>query len=291
MARKKGGLGKGLDALFEDNATEDNSGSIVIKISEIEPNRNQPRKIFDQTALSELAESISQHGILSPLLVRPMPTGEYQLVAGERRWRAARMAGISEVPVLIRELSDVEVTEIALIENLQRENLNPVEEALGYQQLIDEYGLTQDEVSKRVNKSRSAVTNMLRLLRLPEPVLKDLENGKLSTGHAKVLLSLENPEEMQEFAATTVKGSISVRDLEKLIKKTKEAEKPEKIEKEEVPNVLKGNSYYKEMELALTEVLGRKVTIQEKNEKGTISVQFFSKEDLTDIATRLSGEK
>lgn len=291
MARKKGGLGKGLDALFEDNATEDNSGSIVIKISEIEPNRNQPRKIFDQTALSELAESISQHGILSPLLVRPMPTGEYQLVAGERRWRAARMAGISEVPVLIRELSDVEVTEIALIENLQRENLNPVEEALGYQQLIDEYGLTQDEVSKRVNKSRSAVTNMLRLLRLPEPVLKDLENGKLSTGHAKVLLSLENPEEMQEFAATTVKGSISVRDLEKLIKKTKEAEKPEKIEKEEVPDVLKGNSYYKEMELALTEVLGRKVTIQEKNEKGTISVQFFSKEDLTDIATRLSGEE
>lgn len=291
MARKKGGLGKGLDALFEDNATEDNSGSIVIKISEIEPNRNQPRKIFDQTALSELAESISQHGILSPLLVRPMPTGEYQLVAGERRWRAARMAGISEVPVLIRELSDVEVTEIALIENLQRENLNPVEEALGYQQLIDEYGLTQDEVSKRVNKSRSAVTNMLRLLRLPKPVLKDLENGKLSTGHAKVLLSLENPEEMQEFAATTVKGSISVRDLEKLIKKTKEAEKPEKIEKEEVPDVLKGNSYYKEMELALTEVLGRKVTIQEKNEKGTISVQFFSKEDLTDIATRLSGEE
>lgn len=286
MARKKGGLGKGLDALFEDNTTEDNSGSVVIKISEIEPNKNQPRKIFDQTALSELAESVSQHGILSPLLVRPLPTGGYQLVAGERRWRAARMAGISEVPVLIRELSDIEVTEIALIENLQRENLNPVEEALGYQRLIDEFELTQDEVAKRVNKSRSAVTNMLRLLKLPKSVLENVEAGKLSTGHAKVLLGLETEEEMEEFAANTVKGSISVRDLEKLIKKSKEPEKEGKIKK--AASTVMADSFYKEMELALMETLGRKISIQEKNEKGTISIQFFSKEDLSEIANKLN---
>ena len=187
MAAKKGGLGKGLDAIFMENATEDSNHIITLKISEIEPNRTQPRKDFSEEAMAELADSISRHGVLQPLLVRPLAGGGYQIVAGERRWRACRMAGVSEVPVVIRDLSDSEVMQLALIENLQREDLSPVEEAMGYQTLIEQYQFTQDEVSKTVGKSRPAMTNALRLLSLPEDLLQLVSEGKLSAGHARTL--------------------------------------------------------------------------------------------------------
>ena len=189
---KKGGLGKGLDAIFYDNARGDEGGAVELSINELEPNRNQPRKSFNDEAMSELADSIAQHGVLQPLLVRPLLSGGYQIVAGERRWRASRMAGLTTVPALIRELTDSEVMQIALIENLQREDLKPLEEAQGYQALIDEHGFTQDEISKTVGKSRPAVTNALRLLNLPEDIRSMLERGELTAGHARTLLSFKD---------------------------------------------------------------------------------------------------
>lgn len=201
MAKKKGGLGKGLNAIFMENESEDSNSTVTLKISEIEPNRAQPRREFDEKALAELADSISQHGVLQPLLVRPLLDGGYQIVAGERRWRASRMAGLTEVPVVIRELSDGETMELALIENLQREDLTPVEEALGYQQLMDKYSLTQDEVSRAVGKSRPAVANALRLLNLPEEVLSLVGNGRISAGHARTLLSFKDPDELDKARA------------------------------------------------------------------------------------------
>ena len=187
---KKGGLGKGLDALFVENDTGDTS-SVTLRISEIEPNREQPRKYFDEEALTELADSIRQHGVIQPLLVRPMENGTYQLVAGERRWRASRMAGLTEVPVVIKDLSEIEAMELALIENLQRQDLNPIEEAVGFQQLMERYSMTQEQVASRVGKSRPAVANALRLLNLPEQVVAMVQSGEVSPGHARALLKLE----------------------------------------------------------------------------------------------------
>lgn len=217
---KKGGLGRGLDALFADNSVEENSSASAVKLSlnEIEPNKDQPRKTFDEKALSELADSIAQHGVIQPLLVRPMPDGSYQLVAGERRWRAARRAGLSEVPVVIREMSDSEMMELALIENLQREDLNPIEEAEGLQQLIHTYGLTQETAAARVGRSRPAIANALRLLSLPTPILELTRDGKISAGHARALLSLNDEEKMVEIADQILKKEISVREVERLAK-------------------------------------------------------------------------
>ena len=196
MAARKGGLGKGLEALFAENAMEDEGRTVTLPIGEIVPNRAQPRKQFDDEALAELAESIASHGVLQPLLVRPLTDGSYQLVAGERRWRASRMAGLAEVPVVVREMSDREAAELALIENLQREDLNPMEEAQGYQTLMEAYGLTQEEAARVVNKSRPAVANSLRLLHLPEPVKELVGKGRLAAGHARALLAF--PEELRE---------------------------------------------------------------------------------------------
>ncbi|MEE0769919.1 MAG: ParB/RepB/Spo0J family partition protein, partial [Acutalibacteraceae bacterium] len=191
--KKKSGLGKGLDAIFAENDTEANSSStVMLRLDEIEPNREQPRKEFNEESLTELADSIVQHGVIQPLLVRPLMGGGYQIVAGERRWRASRRAGLSEVPAVIKELTDNEVMEIALIENLQREDLTPWEETLGYQTLIDTYGFTQEEVAKSMGKSRPAITNSLRLLQLPGSVVDFLKNGDISAGHARALLSLKN---------------------------------------------------------------------------------------------------
>jgi len=225
MAIKKSGLGKGLDLIFAENDTEDPNSVVVLKISEIEPNRDQPRKEFDEEAMAELADSIAQHGILQPLLVRPIFGGGYQIVAGERRWRAARMAGVSEAPVVVRELTDGQVMELALIENLQREDLTPLEEALGYQTLIETYGMTQDEVSKTVGKSRPSVTNALRLLHLPEEVRELLEEKKISAGHARALLSLPDEGLMMELAHLAADQEISVRELERLVKKIHQEQK------------------------------------------------------------------
>lgn len=282
MSAKKGGLGKGLDAIFIENDTE-NKTSVMLKISEIEPNREQPRNDFDEKALAELADSISQHGVLQPLLVRPISADCYQIVAGERRWRASRMAGLSEVPAIIKELSDSEVMEIALIENLQRENLSPVEEALGYKSLIENYNLTQDEVAKTVGKSRSAITNAIRLLSLPQSVIDLLSEGVLTAGHARALLTLKNCEDIEKVANKVVENFLSVREVEKLCKDILENGDSEK---KKVKIVRKRNPFFDEVEISLKEILGRRVKVKDKprKNKGVLEIEFYDSDDLANIA-------
>ncbi len=279
---KKSGLGRGLEALFTDNVTE--SGITSLRLSEIEPNKGQPRKEFDEEALTELADSIAQHGIIQPLLVRPILDGGYQLVAGERRWRAARRAGLTEVPVVIRDMTDQEMMELALIENLQREDLNPLEEAEGYKQLMDSYGLTQDEVSRVVGKGRTTVTNSLRLLHLPEPCLNLLRDGKLSAGHGRTLLAFKEPEEMVKAANTVVDQDLSVRALERMTQRTGRP-KTEYIK----PKKARRDKFFDEVELALQQELGRKVKVLGVSKRGTLEIEFYSHQDLADIANRLAA--
>lgn len=285
MATKKGGLGKGLEALFAENAVEEQGKTVSLRITEIEPNRSQPRKQFDEEALAELADSIAQHGVLQPLLVRPLSDGHYQLVAGERRWRASRMAGLTEVPVVVRELNDQEAAELALIENLQREDLNPMEEALGFQTLMESYGLTQEETARAVNKSRPAVANSLRLLRLPRAVADLVAEGKLSAGHARAVLAFEGTEAQVAAAQAAVQGGLSVRELEKRAK----AAKPAKARAATTP--FARDSFYEEVELALTEHLGRRVRVKEGKKGGTLEVEFYSPDDLRMLANDLAPEK
>ena len=218
MAKKQSGLGKGLGALMLENSVDDMISPNTVSIDEIVPNKEQPRKTFDEGSLAELSESIKQHGVLQPLLVRPLPEGGYQLVAGERRWRACRMAGLREVPVVIKELTDTETMEIAIIENLQREDLNPIEEAEGLQALIDKCGFTQEEVATSVGKSRPAIANSLRLLRLPPEVREMTKNGEISAGHARALLAFDNEAMIYEVANNIVSKKLTVRDVERLSK-------------------------------------------------------------------------
>lgn len=281
--KKRGGLGKGLDAIFAENDTENQNASIALPLREIEPNRAQPRKQFDDSALAELADSIAQHGVLQPLLVRPLMSGGYQIVAGERRWRAARMAGLAEVPAVVRELSDQEVMQLALIENLQREDLTAMEEAEGYQALMDSYGLTQEEIARIVGKSRPAVGNALRLLNLPPAVRDLLEQGALSAGHARTLLSLPNPEQMEQMAELVAKHGISVRELEKMVKKLLSSEEASVKE----PVKVTKNRYFEEAELALHSYLGRKVKVEGSKKKGTLQIEFYGEEDLANLISSL----
>ncbi len=280
MAGKIGGLGKGLDALFAENAVEEQGKTVTLRITDIEPNRAQPRKQFDEAALGDLAASISQHGVLQPLLVRPLPNGRYSLVAGERRWRASRMAGLTEVPVVIREMTDQAAAELALIENLQREDLNPMEEAIGYRTLMDSYGMTQEEAAQAVNKSRPAVANALRLLNLPDELAAMVHNGTLSAGHARTLLSFESKEEQLAAARMAVEQDLSVRALEKMAK----AARTKPVSERKTPP---RDSFYSEAELLLSEKLGRRVRVLAKGEGGTLQLEFYGKDDLTDIANRL----
>lgn len=282
MAKKLGGLGKGLNAIFTENNSEQDSGQVMLNISEIEPNRDQPRKEFDEQSLSELAESISRHGLLQPLLVRPLTLGGYEIVAGERRYRACRMAGLTEIPVIIRELGEAEVMELALIENLQREDLTPLEEAQGYSVLINEHGFTQDEVAQSVGKSRPAVANSLRLLKLPDSVAEFLKDGSISAGHARALLSLDDEEQMLEICELIKKKNLSVREVEKLCKQAQKVPK-EKPETEKKP------SYYTMVELALGESLGRKISITKSKGKqgGVLQIEFYSDEELTELSNKL----
>ena len=287
---KKKGLGKGLDAIFAENNAESAEGAVSIRISEIEPNREQPRKEFDSEALSELADSISQHGVLQPLLLRPMLSGGYRIVAGERRWRAARMAGLSEVPAVIREMTDAEEMLFALIENLQREDLNAIEEASGYKLLMERYNMTQEQVAKRVGKSRPAIANALRLLNLPEPVLEMVEEGEVSPGHARALLSFDDPQRMMDVAQKVRTGKYSVRDIERM---SKEQEEKEKKSAEEKPQLWGAQaSIFTELELALTSELGRKVKVvcSGKDAGGSLQLQFFDEEDLRQLAQKLTKE-
>lgn len=281
MSKKFGGLGKGLDTIFAENETEDSNSSVMLKISEIEPNRSQPRRDFDENSLSDLAQSISQHGLLQPLLVRPLPIGGYQIVAGERRYRACRMAGLTEVPVTIRELSDTETMELALIENLQREDLSPIEEALGYKALIDEHGFSQEEVATSVGKSRPAIANSLRILKLPDSVLEYVKQDKISAGHARALLMLDNEKDMLELAELIYKKDLSVRQAEKLAKKKPEVE--EDTQQERKP------SFYSMVELALNESLGRKIKVNKNKGKqgGVLQIEFYSDEELTELSNKL----
>ena len=272
---KKRGLGKGLDAIFAENAADSTEGSVSVKISEIEPNRDQPRKEFDSEALSELADSISQHGVLQPLLLRPLLTGGYRIVAGERRWRAARMAGLNEVPAVVREMTDAEEMLFALIENLQREDLTPLEEARGYRTLIETQDFTQEEVSQAVGKSRPAVTNALRLLNLPEDIQQMLEKGEITAGHARTLLSFKREEDMR-LAAQKAKEGASVRELENLAKRLNQ-------QKEETPPAKPKNRYFEEAQLAVGEYLNRKVKVAGTKKKGTLQIEFYGEEDLQNL--------
>ena len=274
MAKKKG-LGKGLEALLIDNSTEElgSSSAVKLKLSEIEPNKNQPRKNVDEEALAELSHSIELHGVIQPLLVRPMPDGSYQLVAGERRWRASRMAGLTEVPVVIKELTDAQVAELALVENLQREDLDPIEEALGYKELSEKYDYTQEEISNLVGASRPAIANALRLLTLPEEIIKLVSSKELSAGHARALLTLEDDKAKIELAKLVIKEDISVRETERLARKQIKTEPTGKKTK-------KRNPYYDEVELALSDVLQRKVRVTKSTKKGAIEIEFFDDEDL-----------
>ena len=263
---------------------EDANATVTLKISEIEPNRSQPRKEFKDEALAELADSIVQHGVLQPLLVRPLLGGGYQIVAGERRWRAARMAGVSEVPVVIRDMSDHEVMELALIENLQREDLTPLEEAQGYQSLIDQYGMTQEEIARTVGKSRPAVANALRLLHLPEDLQELVAAGKLSAGHARTLLGFQEVDDMRRAAQLVVEQGISVRELEKLVNKAngKEEKKP--------PRKSGRIHYFDEVELALNEHLGRKVRVSGTKKRGTLQIEFYGEDDLAGLMRLFDSE-
>lgn len=283
MAKKQSGLGKGLGALMLENSVDDMVSNSTLSINEIIPNKDQPRKTFDQGALEELADSIRVHGVLQPLLVRPMPTGGYQLVAGERRWRASRLAELKEVPVIIKELSDTEAMEIAIIENLQREDLNPIEEAEGLQALIDKCGFTQEEVATSVGKSRPAITNALRLLRLPENVREMTKNGDISAGHARALLAFDSPALIQEVADQIVSRKLTVRDVEKLAKRPM-------AEKATPRQARRRDSIYDEVELALTEALGRKVKVYNGRSKGTLEIEFYSVDDLKSIANQIGKE-
>lgn len=281
---KHNGLGKGLDALFSDNSVEDLGGTsapVTLRLSDIEPNKEQPRKTFDQKALDELAESIKKNGVLQPLLVRPMRDGSYQLVAGERRWRASRIAGLTEVPVIIKEMTDEQAMEIALIENLQREDLNPIEEAEGLQMLISRYNLTQEEAAERVGRSRPAVANSLRLLNLPDEVREMTKAGDISAGHARALLGFTDKEEMKKTAEEIKDHDLSVREIEKRIRDS------QKQKQKKAPRKKPVDVFYSEAELALSEALGRKVKVVKSRKGGHLEIEFFDKEDLKKLSQQL----
>ena len=274
MASNKG-LGKGLGALLGDFVEEpvEQSAYRELPIYKIEPNPDQPRREFDEVELQALADSISVHGVIQPLTVREMPNGYYQIIAGERRWRAARLAGLSDVPVVVMEADDRKTMELALIENLQRQDLNVVEEALGYQTLIDSYGLTQEEAAQRVGKSRPAVANTLRLLTLPGAVLEKLKDGQLSAGHARAILSLKNEKKQLEAAQKIIALALSVRQAETLCKNMSK-EKPAKQE------LIFAVDYVAECEKSLSKHLGRGVKIVNGKRKGRFELEFYGEEDL-----------
>lgn len=276
------GLGRGLNSLLGDpGLSEQTSGSVTLPISQVEPGLNQPRKRFDPESLEDLAQSIRQHGIIQPLTVRRLSSGYYQIIAGERRWRAAKQAGLVEVPAIIIEADDRKVMELGLIENLQREDLNPAEEARGYQILMEEYGLTQEQVAERMGKSRPAITNTLRLLSLAEEVLTMLEEGVLSAGHARALLPLPTPKLQLEAAKKVVSEGLSVRQTESLVK----ALQKEKKEKPKLTDEIA--LYLGEAEKNLSGHLGRKVKINHKGKKGRIELEYYNVQDLEALLAAL----
>ena len=282
MAKGRGGLGRGLESLFEDAAPSFESDTRIetLPLREIEPDPGQPRKTFDDETLAELSASIAEHGLLQPIAVRPRASGGYLIVAGERRWRASRMAGLTEVPVIVKDVTDEQAAALALIENLQREDLDPIEVAEGCRQLIDKYGLTQESAAKKLGKSRSAVTNSLRLLALPEDVRRMVSGGKLSFGHAKVLLGLPNEDLMRQAAAEVAAQNLNVRQTEALCKKLA---KPPKEPVEPAPR----GTLPVEVEESLKQALGSEVNVAYHDGKGKLTVHFYSDEQLKAFANLL----
>lgn len=287
---KKAGLGMGLDALFGDN-TGESTGVQTLRASDIEPNRKQPRQSFDDAAIAELADSIRQHGLIQPIVVRSTGTN-YQIVAGERRWRACRMLGMSEVPVIIKELDDSQTAQVALIENIQREDLNPVEEAMAYRALMEDYNMTQEELSKIVGKSRSSIANAVRLLNLPDEVVEMLKKREITSGQAKALAAAETEEEMIELAKLAAAGKITVRGIEKAIAKAANEENEEESERKKAPKTSEERanlSFITEMQLSLENHLERKVRISSSDGiKGTITIDFYDQDELTTLADKLT---
>ena len=296
MPVKKSGLGKGLDSLIPNKNVKSakpsvkadekkaapkeeilEAGPIMVKINKVEPNREQPRKDFDEDALMELADSIKQFGVLQPILVQKKKD-YYEIIAGERRWRAAKLAGLKEVPIIVKEFTEQEIVEISLIENIQRENLNPIEEAMAYKRLMEEFELKQDEVATKVSKSRASITNSLRLLKLDPRVQKMLEEEMISTGHARALLAISNKDKQYEIAQKVFDEKLSVRDIEKLVKDLKKIKKNKKEEKD-VHDFL-----YTELEESMKQILGSKVSIKnKKNNKGKIEIEYYSRDELERI--------
>ena len=280
---KNTGLGRGLGALLGDAAIRPpENGTVELRVSEVEPNSAQPRKNFDEASLSDLAESIRAHGVLTPLLVRRTPSGSYQIIAGERRWRAARAAGLTAVPAIVHDADDRRATELALIENLQREDLNPIEVAEGYRMLAEEYGLTQEDISERVGRSRPAVANAMRVLSLPDSVLDMVRGGRLSEGQARALLPLAGRKAMEKAAAQMADGALTVRQGEALVKKLLAEPKAAK------PKPLR---HVEDYERGLSERWGRKVTVSGGAKKGRIELEYYDARDLENLVERLMGEK
>ncbi len=271
----KRGLGKGLGALIPENEEKLQNAVMELKITDVEPNEKQPRKAFDDQALTDLSESIKEHGVVQPIIVRKLGNG-YQIIAGERRWRASRLAGKKTIPAIVKECSNLEVMELALIENLQREDLNSIEEALAYKSLIEEYNMTQDEIAKQIGKSRPAIANSLRLLQLPQDIKDMIAEGKITSGHARALLAIDGEKKQLEMAEKIINQQLNVRQIEKLAKETKHKEKteapPDKYQLE-----------INQLEEKLKSVLGTKVTIQHKNNKGRIEIEYYSNEELDRI--------
>ena len=285
-AMKKGGLGRGIDMIFSDNEkkNEEATGVTTVRIALVEPKVGQPRKNFDAEELQNLALSIAQYGIIQPITVRKV--GDmYRIIAGERRWRAARMAGLSEIPVVIMDADEQKSAEMALVENIQRQNLNPIEEAEAIEALMDEFGLTQDEASKRIGRSRSSVANLLRLLDLPDSVREYVSSGALSAGHAKAILALENKDRTEEAAKTVIAAEMSVRDTEKLIKKMN----AEKLNVDK-PAPAEGINYTRELERKVEKALGRRVKIKENGKLSSISIGYTDYEDLEKVLLALCGK-
>ncbi|MDD6798926.1 MAG: ParB/RepB/Spo0J family partition protein [Firmicutes bacterium] len=291
MAKSKiSGLGRGLDAIFEDNSASTNESVTMLRLSEIEPNPDQPRRSFDSEALSQLADSIAANGLIQPLIVRPGKSeGYYEIIAGERRWRASKMAGLNEVPVIIMDLDDIKAAQISLIENIQRENLNAIEEANAFKKLITEYAMTQEELSRQIGKSRSLIANTLRLLDLPESVASMVEKGELSAGHARTLLGLQNRELIEGAAITAKKKELSVRALENLVKSMNRLEEQAEEAKEEEKNTVNVD-YTAELARKMTSRLGRRITIRSKGKTHRVEIEYENDSDLDDIIKLLCGD-
>ena len=285
-AKEKRGLGTGLDILFAANGFDDEDELLSLPVAKIEPRRDQPREVFDEEALNELADSIGRYGLIQPIVVRKLENGYYQIIAGERRWRASRIAGLTEVPVRVIEADDRRTAELALVENLQRENLNPIEEAKGYKTLMEVYGLTQEETAKSVGRSRPAIANSMRLLGLSERVLKLVEEGKLSAGHARALLPIEDAEKQLAAANEVLTKSLSVRKAEALAGKIVKEPEPE----QEKPKAGVEVNYIAELENELGKILGRKVKLTNGKKTGKIELEFYGADDrehLIDLLRKL----